>query len=105
MAVKKHQQIKAPRFLILNGVFAVGSSSRTWKTFPNPNFIEMGYVFYELAFFEEIPVAKCSPRSAFNSVLKLCVLTQDWLLSSELLRGAQPPNHSPLPMGWKGIMG
>lgn len=96
MAVKKKpHQVKPQMFLFLNGVFTVGcSNSRTCKTFPNPNFIEMGDGFVNCHYLRKSQLQNAHLGLLSSSVLKMCVGTQDWLLFSELLRTAQTPFSS-----------
>lgn len=70
------------------------SYSSTWKTFPNSNFTEMGDVFVNWHFLRKSQLQDAHPGLLLSSVLKMCVGTQDWLLSSELLRMAQTPFSS-----------
>lgn len=96
MAVKKPHQVKPQIFLFLNGVFTVGcSNSRTWKTFPNPSFTEMGDGFVNWHFWK-----KSQLQNAHLGLLSSSVGTQDWLLSSELLRTAQTPFSSSCGVKW-----
>lgn len=51
--------------------------SRAWKTFPNPNFIEMEYVFVNWHFLRKFQLQKAHLGLLFSSLLKMYVVGQD----------------------------
>lgn len=75
------------------------SSSSTWKTFPNPNIIEIGCVLINWHFLRKFQLQNEHLALLFGSLLEIYVVGQDWLLFSWLLTMNETLNYYIFPWG------